>query len=164
MNHAIETPILAALLSAAALFLSPRADCDARFVGVWEYRQAAGAGFDAEGERIELSCRGGALRGLYFGLEREGEHGLFYTAVEMTNLRVTPDGVLSFTVPERELFSERPTSLEDVRQKKVTWAGLTRDELSMRGRLEAGRLVVTCTSTSHSCPEDVMVFRKGRWN
>lgn len=75
--------------------------------------------------------------------------------VEVTNLSVAPDSVLSFTVPKRELFRERPGSLDDVRHKKVTWAGVTRDELFMRGRLEAGRLVVTCTSKGYACPDDL---------
>jgi hypothetical protein len=103
------------------------------------------------------------MRGLYFGLERAGEHGLFYTLVEMKELRVTPDGALWFLVPERELFSERPRTLEEIRLKKVTWAGVTRDTLVMRGRLERGHLYLTCTSTNGQCPDNVMMFRKGSW-
>jgi len=137
--------------------------CDSRFLGSWEYRQAAGAGFDAEGERLELSCRGDSLRGLYFGLERAEEHGLFYTLVEMMNVSVTPDSGLSFMVGERDLFSERPRSFEDIREKKVRWSGVTRDTLVMRGRLEEGNLVVTCTSTARLCPDKVLVFHKGAW-
>jgi hypothetical protein len=71
------------LLSLTAGFAPPQADCQSRFLGAWEYRQRAGDGYDKEGERIELSCGGGSMQGLYFGLEREGEHGLFYTLVEM---------------------------------------------------------------------------------
>ena len=86
------------------------APCDRRFLGTWEYRQAAGAGFDAEGERLEFGCTDGSLRGLYFGLERAEEHGLFYTLVEMMDLRVTSDSGLSFLVGARDLYSERPKS------------------------------------------------------
>jgi len=103
------------------------------------------------------------MRGLYFGLERAGEHGLFYTLVEMKDLKVTSDGALWFLVPERELFSERPRNIEEIRQKKVTWAGVTRDTLVMRGRLERGNLYLTCTSTAGLCPDKVMMFRKGSW-
>jgi len=137
--------------------------CDPRLSGSWEYRQAAGSGFDAEGERIEFSCGSGTMRGLYFGLERAEEHGLFYTLVEMKDVRTTPDSGVSFLVGERELFSQRPRSLEDIRLKRVTWAGVTRDTLVMRGRLERGNLVVTCTSTVHVCPDKVMIFHKGSW-
>jgi len=103
------------------------------------------------------------MRGLYFGLERAREHGLFYTLVEMKELMVTPDGALWFLVPERELFSERPRNLEEIPLKKVTWAGMTRDTLVMRGRLERGNLYLTCTSTVGLCPDKVMMFRKGSW-
>ena len=55
-------------------------DAFAAFIGTWEYRQrnsASPTGYDAEGERIELKKQGRSIQGLYFGLQREGEHGLF---------------------------------------------------------------------------------------
>jgi len=159
------TPKTWLLCFAAAGLVSPSrpAPCDRRYLGSWEYRQAAGAGFDAEGERLELTCSGGSMRGVYFGLERAGEHGLFYTLVEMKDLSIAPDGALAFLVPERELFSKRPRNFEEICQKKVTWAGVTRDTLVMRGRLERGNLYLTCTSTAGLCPDKVMMFRKGSW-
>lgn len=137
-------------------------DCPSQYLGVWEYRQQAGEGYDPEGERLELSCVGGSMRGLYFGLEREGEHGLFYTLVQLPDLKLAPNGDLTFTVPGRELFYERPKNLQEVDQKSVASAGFTRDELRLRGRLKEGRLVLGCTSAGHSCPEAVMVFRAGK--
>jgi len=154
---------LLCLAAAGLVWPSRSAPCDRRYLGSWEYRQAAGAGFDPEGERLQLSCREGSLRGLYFGLERAGEHGLFYTLVDMKELRITPDGALWFLVPERELYSERPRNIEEIRLKKVTWAGVTRDTLVMRGRLERGNLYLTCTSIHGLCPDKVMMFRKGAW-
>ncbi len=103
------------------------------------------------------------MQGLYFGLEREGEHGLFYTLVEMADLKVTPAGELSFTVSERDLFQERPRTLQEVKQKKLASAGVIRDKLYLRGRLKEEKIIVTCTSQGHSCPDTVMVFHKGRW-
>lgn len=145
-------------------FRAPDADCPRHWLGTWEYRQRAGDGYDNEGERLELSCTGGSLQGLYFGLEREGEHGLFYTLVEMTDLKLGPEGELSFTVPERGLFHARPRDPQEVRQKKLRSAGFTRDELHMRGKIKAGTIILTCTSNSASCPEGIMVFRKGAWS
>jgi hypothetical protein len=155
--------LVCAMLGAAPACGAPPAECPPAFLGSWEYRQRAGPGYDAEGERIELACSGGSLRGRYFGLEREGEEGLYYTLVEVTELQVTPDGAVSFTVPERELFYERPATFQDVQQRKLRSAGITRDELYMRARLENGKLVVACTSHSPSCPETVMVFHKDQW-
>jgi hypothetical protein len=144
-------------------FHPPGSGCPAYWLGIWEYRQKAGDGYDTEGERLELSCIADSVRGLYSGLEREGEHGLFYTLVEMTNVKIGPEGELLFTVPAREMFSERPKNLQEVEHKKLRSAGFTRDELRMRGRLKTGTIILTCTSSSSSCPEDVMVFRKGEW-
>jgi hypothetical protein len=143
---------------------SPGAECLGHWLGTWEYRQRAGDGYDTEGERLELSCTGGSLQGLYHGLEREGEHGLFYTLVEMTDLKISPEGELSFRVPERELFHTRPKDPQEVGGKKLRSAGFTRDELHMHGRIKAGMITLTCTANSSSCPEGLMVFRKGPWS
>lgn len=137
---------------------SPVSDCPRQFLGVWEYRQAAGDGFDAEGERLELSCEGQTLRGVYHGLEREGEHGLFYTLVEIRDLKVDQAGLISFMVPERELFEKAPSSLDAVRQMRLPSFGVTRDALRYQGRVEDRKLVLTCTAEGGSCPDRRMVF------
>lgn len=164
--HRVPVILRAALLCAAVAVPPPSSGhqaCDPRLLGTWEYRQAAGASFDAEGERLEFNCTNGAMRGLYFGLERAEEHGLFYTLVEMKDVTLTADSGISFLVGERDLYSQRPRNFDDIRLKKVTWSGVTRDTLVMRGRLERGNLVVTCASTAHLCPDNEMVFHKGTW-
>ena len=139
---------------------SPVDKCPRHLLGAWEYRQAAGDGFDAVGERLELSCTESTLRGLYHGLEREGEHGLYYTLVEVRNLKVDQAGLMSFVVPERELLPQRSSSLAAVQQKRLSSSGITRDQLNFRGRLEHGNLVLTCTAEGNSCPEPRMLFRR----
>ena len=150
MIKALALPWLATLACPAP----SHEGCDPRYLGTWEYRQRAGLGFDAEGERLVISCDSGPPQGRYYGLERAGEHGLFYTLVKMTNLSITPDSGLSFIVGERELYSDTT---------RATWAGVTRDTLVMRGRLEGDNLAVTCTSTANFCPDSVMVFHKDAW-
>ncbi len=145
------------------LFSAPfayAADVRAPFVGVWEYRQRAGEGYDDEGEKLELKRAGNSIRGTYFGLEREGEHGLFYTLVKIKEVKVT-DGELSFVVPARELYAERPRSWEHL--KSLKQAGATKDELVMRGRRKGGTLLLHCTSRDGRCPDRVMEFRRNGW-
>jgi hypothetical protein len=167
-------PLIFGLTASVSLHLSPAepvpvaqstivglvAVCPTGWTGRWEYRQKAGDGYDEEGERLELSCRAGSLAGVYHGLEREGEHGLFYTLTEVRDLKLSPEGELSFTVPGRALFYRPPATLQEVEQKKLASAGFTRDELRMKGRLQGKTLGLSCTSESISCPEDVMVFRR----
>jgi hypothetical protein len=150
------------LLFLTGLLAAREPDCQRPLLGAWEYRQRAGEGYDEEGERLELSCNIGSVHGLYFGLEREGEHGLFYTLVELTDLKLGPNGDLTFTVPDRSLFRRRPKSLQEVKENHLTSAGFTRDTLHLRGRLQEGNLVLACTSTGHSCPEDRMLFGRGK--
>jgi len=159
-SHRWRHYTLAFLLVLPTGLPSRSASCPPPLLGAWEYRQRAGDSYDAEGERLQLSCSDKILTGLYYGLEREGEHGLFYTLVAVTEVKVSPDADLSFTVPARELFYKRPKSLQDIKGKKLESAGFTRDELHIRGRLKDGNLALSCASESGSCPEKVMVFRR----
>jgi hypothetical protein len=129
MKDAAACFILLALLFLTGGAPASAGACPDRFVGSWEYRQAAGAGYDAEGERLELACSGDSLRGLYFGLEREGEEGLFYTLVTVRDLSVSRNRDISFVVPERELYTSRPRKLDDLNPKGYPSSGITRDEL-----------------------------------
>ena len=72
----------------------------------------------------------GTLVAEYFGLERGGDHGLFYTAVR-TTIEVVPDGTVRLTVPARRLFRTRPESVEHA--AKLESAGRTAYELSLAG-------------------------------
>jgi hypothetical protein len=141
-------------------------DTLAPFLGTWEYRQRNSGspnGYDDQGERLELTQNGGSIQGLYFGLEREGEHGLFYTLVEIEDLKVDAGGRITFVVPERDIYRERPASLKEVEQWKGPNAGFTRSKMEFRGELKNGKLILQCTADPCTCPEDVMVFSKGRW-
>jgi hypothetical protein len=150
---------LGALLSLSAARSADETPCLTRFTGVWEYRQAAGESVDSEGERLELTCSRKGLRGVYYGLEREGDEGLFYTAVEVRNLTITGDDI-AFVVPERALFSTRPHRLETVIRKELRPAGVTRDELSFHGRLDHQKLVLTCAAKMSTCPDGRMIFHR----
>jgi hypothetical protein len=159
----------ASLAGVLAWCLFPLASCAgaadgwAPFIGEWEYRQANSAraeGVDPEGERLEIVREGGAVAVRYFGLEREGEHGLFYTATDVGALSLAEGGTLTFTVPARRLFSRRPESLDAARAAVDDRAGVTREELVLTGRIQDGRLVLFCSSDGAGCPERAMTFRK----
>ncbi len=146
-----------ALLSCASAEASDRW---APYIGKWEYRQVnprSLTGYDMEGERLELVRSGSSVVGRYFGLERMGEEGLYYTATAVTKLTLR-DSVLSFVIPARSLYTKRPASLQDAKKMKET--GITRHQLTMTGRLVDGHLRLGCTSEPGECPENLMVFGK----
>ncbi len=138
------------------------------FLGAWEYRQrnsASPTGYDDEAERLELYEKGGSIQGLYFGLERAGDHGLLYTLVEIKNVEVSEVGKITFIVPSRFLYPVRPSSLDEAEEmNKHQTGGFTRIELKFGGQLKNGHLILQCISDPGECPEDVMIFRKGKWN
>lgn len=132
--------------------------------GTWEYRQANSArpdGFDAEGERLVIdSGTGGRVSAQYFGLEREGEHGLFYTAVDVGALDVAADGTIRFIVPARTLYRTRPTTLADA--ARLESAGSTTDVLTFTGRVTGDILALTCAARAGACPAARLVFHRPR--
>jgi hypothetical protein len=153
------------ILVLTALTLLSRSSADAadrwsRFIGTWEYHQlnpGSITGYDSEGERLVFARSSHSAAGTYFGLERMGDEGLYYTATAVTKLTLR-DSVLSFVVPARSLYEKRPGSLHDAKGMKAR--GFTRNELRMQGRLVDGRLRLTCTSEAGECPDGVMVFAR----
>jgi hypothetical protein len=137
------------------------------FLGIWEYRMrdsASPTGYDKEEERLELNEKGGAIQGLYFGLERGEDHGLFYSVVGIKGLKVSEGGKISFIVPGRDFYRVRPINLaeaEDLKKHNLT-GGFTRREMKFQGQLKNGHLILQCTADAYECSEDVMVFRKGK--
>jgi hypothetical protein len=100
----------------------------------------------------------GRLVAEYFGLERMGEHGLFYTAVQARAVAVDADGNVRLTIPARRLFRTRPASLAEA--AKLEAAGSTKDELALTGRRVANTLELSCSGPAGSCPDSRMVFRR----
>ena len=130
--------------------------------GTWEYRQANRArpdGLDAEGERLVVVRHAdGRQTGHYFGLERTGDHGLLYTAVDLGPLLVGLDGRIAFTVPARTLYRSRPPSLAGA--ARLPSAGRTTEVLAFSGRIAGSTLLLTCTSAPGACPDSRLVFRR----
>jgi hypothetical protein len=134
------------------------------FQGHWEYRQAALPGeFDAEGEIISFTVKDGKLLGTYSGLERMGEHGLYYTFVDIDSIETKAGNGISFVIPARNFHAKRPKSKADLGKKEFQSAGHSNGRLRLTGALKEGRLVLECASATDECPEKRMVFRKGPW-
>ena len=150
---------VSALLACASPFAQPASP----LAGPWEYRQANAArpeGVDAEGERLVVSIGpDGQPAVQYFGLERTGDHGLFYTAVRAVRVAIGSHETLTLVVPARQLYRARPVSLEDAAALPRT--GVTRYELTLRGTLTDGALVMTCSAAvGDTCPDSRMTFRR----
>ena len=155
--------MLASGILMAALAMSawkPAEDPYARLLGVWEYRQANSSrpsGFDNEGERLQFTRKGDVVQGLYFGLERDGDHGLSYSLVELKDISFAGDRI-SFVVPARAKHWRRPTRLGESGD-----AGFTRYELKYDGTITGEGLALRCSGPFGSCPAQQVLFRKGEW-
>jgi hypothetical protein len=130
-------------------------------VGTWEYRQRNVGNptrVDPEGERLVIAPAGERIAIAYFGLEREGEHGLYYTAVQATNVQRANGGRVDFTVPARTLYRTRPTSLAHA--ASLESAGVATYPLRLTAVRRGEVLIVTCASDDWSCPEPTMTFMR----
>lgn len=120
--------------------------------GRWEHRFPS----DREGDILVLRIVNGNFQGEYLGLEREGEHGLFYSAAEITNLEVG-DGDIRFVVPRRDFFIKRPRNAAQANAWAKKSSGGSNVELKFEGRFINGRLDLAC---SGDCPDSQMVFQR----
>lgn len=134
------------------------------FLGKWEYRQASLPGeYDSEGEIIEFQALNGVVSGVYHGLEREGEHGLFYSLVDIDSLAIREEGKISFIVPGRTFYAKRPMTKSDLEKAELQSSGNSKGTLKFAGGLAGDKLVLDCASDLGECPENKMVFRRGKW-
>lgn len=144
---------LLALLAAAGIGISSAAATQVQLVGRWQYLQPP----DRQGEVLDIFLDSGRYRAVMNGLERTGEHGLFYYVVEAADFAVAPDGRISFTVGERVFFSTRPPLS---RLGSEGNAGMTRDKLRFQGKMERGTLVLECQGPPGACPDTVLRFKR----
>lgn len=121
--------------------------------GRWQYLQPP----DTEGEVLDLVASPGRWRGVMNGLERAGEHGLFYYVVEVEKLSVTPDGSISFEIGERAFFTKRPAlSLLGGNGD----GGFARSRMHFSGRLVGEDIVLQCADEDGSCPDSTLRFKR----
>jgi hypothetical protein len=137
------------LLVSAAFAQSPAPG----IVGRWQYIQLP----DRQGEILDISLFNGRYQGIMNGLERAGEHGLFYYVVEVSDLSIAPDGSIRFTVGPRSYFRQRP-KLSVLGAKGN--AGGTRESMRFSGRLEGSELVLQCKDPGLSCPDSTLRFKR----
>ena len=120
-------------------------------VGRWQYIQPP----DRQGEILDVSLSNGRYKGIMNGLERAGEHGLFYYVVEVSDLSIAPDGSIRFTVGPHSYFRQRP-KLSVLSAEGD--AGGTRESMHFSGRLEGSELVLQCKGLS--CPDSTLRFKR----
>ena len=121
--------------------------------GRWQYLQPP----DHEGEVLDLSYSAGRWHGVINGLERAGEHGLFYYVVAVGNLAVESNGDIRFEIGERSFHHKCP-ALSHLGGPGD--GGFARSRMRFAGQLEGGDLVLRCEDDDGSCPDSILRFKK----
>lgn len=122
-------------------------------VGRWQYLQPP----DRQGEILDISLFNGRYKGIMNGLERAGEHGLFYYVVEVSDLSIAADGSIRFTVGPRSYYRQRPKLSVPAKARD---SGGTRESMYFSGRLEGSELVLQCKDPGLSCPDSTLRFKR----
>ena len=157
MSHTVGdgTRYILAVAALTAIFQLP---CSSQelpppLAGRWQYLQPP----DTEGEVLDLVASSEHWRGIMNGLERAGEHGLFYYVVKIEKLVVTPDGSISFEIGERELFTKRP-ALSHLGGNGD--GGYARAHMRFSGRIVGEDIVLQCNDEDGSCPALTLRFKR----
>lgn len=145
-------------LAGAALMVIFQLPCSSQelepaLAGRWQYLQTPGT----QGEVLDLTFADDRWRGIMNGLERAGEHGLFYYVVELQNLSVTRDGNIHFEVGEREFFNKRPRLSHPGGKGD---GGIARSQMRFFGRIADDELVLQCSDEDGSCPDSSLRFKR----
>lgn len=157
MSHPVGGGIRHILVVAAltAIFQLPCSsqELPTSLAGRWQYLQPP----DTEGEVLDLVASSEHWRGIMNGLERAGEHGLFYYVVEVEKLTVAPDGSIGFEIGERSFFTKRPALS---RLGGNGDGGFARSRLRFSGRTVGEDIVLQCADEDGSCPDSTLRFKR----
>ena len=137
------------LLVSATLAQSSAPD----IVGRWQYLQSP----DKQGEILDISLSNGRYKAIMNGLERAGEHGLFYYVVEVSDLAIAADGSVRFTVGPRSFYRQRPKLSVPANARD---SGGTKESMHFSGRLQGSELVLQCKDPGFSCPDSTLRFKR----
>jgi hypothetical protein len=121
--------------------------------GRWQYLQLP----DTEGEILDLVASSEHWRGIMNGLERAGEHGLFYYVVEVEKLTAAPDGSIGFEIGERSFFTKRHALS---RLGGNGDGGFARSRMRFSWRTVGEDIVLQCADEDGSCPESTLRFKR----
>ena len=144
---------LTVILSGACQAQALQRPLASSIVGRWQYIQSP----DSEGEVLDIVISGDRYIGIMNGLERAGEHGLFYYVVKVSHFVITIDGKIRFVVGPRLFHRQRP-ALSTLDAKGD--GGGTQERMVFSGRLEGAELLLQCSDRGASCPDSVLRFRK----
>jgi hypothetical protein len=108
---------------------------------------------------IMFHCKGDSLNGMMLGVDPEGEEGVYYYKSSLKNIRINGDSV-SFSLVQGDLF-KKPFTVENYDKgfpnKKL---GGSNNEHFYTGKIAADSIVLLCSSYTHDCFADTMVFHR----
>lgn len=125
-------------------------------VGIYEYKSAE----KSENHYIVFDKIDGQLKGLYFGTEDGKGHGIFFYAVDMTNLKIDKEGNIEFEIGERRLFETTQFNIVKTDKQKDESVGRSRWILKYKGQIKEDKIQLTCDSESQDCWTSEMTFEK----
>jgi len=112
---------------------------------------------------LKFECHQDTLKGLIFGPNPEGEHGLSFYIAELQNLIVDDSLNIAFLFVPGKLYEEQIT-LENYTKMKGS-AGFLRSEISFKGKfLKDTAIALNCFSEYNDCytPETMLFKLQGK--
>jgi hypothetical protein len=126
------------------------------FIGIYEYKSAE----KSENHYIVFDKIDGQLKGFYFGTEDGKGHGVFFYAVDMTNLTIDKEGKIEFEIGDRELFETTQFKIVKTEKQRDESVGRSRGLLKYKGQIHEDKIHLTCDSEFQDCWTKELTFEK----
>ena len=133
-----------------------REDCKKLDGNIFRYKGADDLP-DSIRHTIIFRCENDSLKGLMFGPDPEGEHGMFYFRTNLENLQVN-GSLINFNLAMGHLY-HKPYTLNNYKAVEYEVQGGSNGMQIYKGKLAGDSIVFTCDSDG-DCYDRVMVFKK----
>lgn len=123
-------------------------ELDADLIGSYEYESAE----KSENHYIVIDTLNGEYKGIYYGTEDSGGHGVYFFKSQMEDLNILEERI-SFKIEKRELYQVTlMNNLKNDRDfKKDSIIGISNGQLKYRGEIFKDEFKLKCESEFGYC-------------
>lgn len=125
-----------------------------KFIGTYQYKDVN----NEENHYIKIYVNDNKYSAIYIGCDSFEDHGVYYYKVDVSDLKITDDGNIIFSIGYRTEF---PKSLTfESEEKDCKECGFSKAKLKYKGKIYNNKISFDCLSDSDDCWKEKFIFEK----